>query len=224
MNKVLLSFDESNFSIQKEGIENCLPEIQKAVNEFNAFGYEPLTNDELQRLFTETNDLFFDKITKGQPLSIGGLDIDKTKALEIIKKPTGFESLIKSIADATKALQDAATDYKLQGLKIFSIRTIQSFVELNAENIVVVKSGVLDELKKLNELYAQTPVAIKLHELAVLVAEKCKDAEIANVLKSNPDGISKVIKSLFKQHSFGSADVIIDVDAIAKYNKPGYKY
>ena len=90
---------------------------------------------------------------------------------------------------------------------------------------MIVKSVVYESFKKQNEKYATSSIAIKLHELATIVAEKCKDTEIATVIRANGDGLSKIVRSILNDHSDGSyKDVSVDIPGILKYNQPGFKY
>lgn len=223
MTPVLLAFDESKFATQKEGAEILINEVQNIVDTFNAFGFEPLKNNELHTLFFNPNELLFDKVTKGQPISISGIEIDKVKAMEFIKKPEGYETFESKKSNVVKKVQDIGTDYHLKNAKTFSKDNIKNVFEIDVKGIVSIKQIIFDELKRSNELYATSPEAVKMYELAVMVCEKCKEPEISEAVRNNGDGLHKVIKGLFKEHVHGK-EPSIDITAILKYNQPGYKF
>lgn len=81
--------------------------VQDVVTIYNGLGYGDLINAELGSLFVNTEELIFDKITGGS-LSVSGTVIDKKKAIEIVQKPVGYNSLINAIklVEAKAALKD----------------------------------------------------------------------------------------------------------------------
>lgn len=223
--KKLLSFNQALYETQINQIECYIEDIQEVVNAYEKLGFGSLQKDELHLLFTQPANLVFDKITKGKPLSIGDTMIDKVKAIEIVKKPDGYESLLNAIQKAVSTLKNSDNNNRVLKLaKSFDVSQVSEFFELSIEGKVIVKNSIYDRLKEQNKNYATSERAIKLFELGQLLIEKCQDSILAELVKNDPDGLPHVLKSILNEKRDGQPAVSINIDQILKYNSPSYKF
>ena len=86
--------------------------LQRVIDLYNATGLPDLAGNELHSLFNDTDHFLFDKITNGEQahLTIGtGVDrghiaIDKTQAINMLVKPTGYNELVQCIKDTSEII------------------------------------------------------------------------------------------------------------------------
>jgi hypothetical protein len=85
-------------------------EVQKVVDLYKKTGLPALTNDELHRLFNDTENLVHDKLTgnkemhlqAGNDTSADRLPINRSKAMELLTKPTGYNELLAGVTACNK--------------------------------------------------------------------------------------------------------------------------
>lgn len=223
MQPVLVNFKQSNFNLQKEGLAILLNDFKSIVKAFNSFGYEPLKSNELQRLFNDIKGLVFDKVTKGQNISIGEIEIEKEKAIEFIKKPEGLNELINQVSTFIQSFSFCVNNYNLRGVSSFSIASIDEIFNIDSNNDVFLSTQLLEKFEYSNKQHVEQPIALKLFELAKMIKEKCSDEDLKQLIKYESDGIGKIVKHIFHDHTYGSTDIYINIDHILKYNQPSFK-
>ena len=104
-----------HFNTQNKSRWNdAFTEIQNVLDLYNATGLPALGNDELGGLFTNTTDVLYNKLAGGSAhlfTTEGSVEVDKEVALNIIKKPEGFDELQEAVenyvGNGTKHYGDA---------------------------------------------------------------------------------------------------------------------
>ncbi|SHG33133.1 hypothetical protein [Flavobacterium johnsoniae] len=97
MEKQLVSFDKSNYEQKERDIKAKAEILQSFVDDFHKLNIGDLEGDDLILLFTDTVNLFTNKLTKGEELKIAGIPTNVEKVFEIIQKPKGTDELVKKV-------------------------------------------------------------------------------------------------------------------------------
>lgn len=212
---VLINFDEHKYQSEKKGLESFIPQIQKAVNAFNSLGLESLKSHELEQLFIKTDELVFDKMTEQKPVIIEGKEVHKNKALELFKKPAGYENLVSTLQETVTIFGKAIENNKL---KRVTINQLYKIYELNKKGIVIFKTTKDDEIKEYYKKYAKTDRAKKLLELANVIIKECKDPVLTEAIKWNPNGIGNILNHIVSS-KYGNGELTLNVEGIMWYNQ-----
>lgn len=128
-------------------------EVQEAVNSYNRLGLEPLTNEEFAQLFNDTENLMFDKFTDGKPM-LAGMEVDRKKAMELIKKPDGYVQMIKEIADVLEIGKAGKSDG--QNRATISVAKIHGYFELHDGRNVAYAQKLDEKLNNIGKTFART--------------------------------------------------------------------
>lgn len=211
---ILIHFDESGYDNKKAEFETIATALQQAVTAYNTLGLADLATSDLSNLFLKTEELIFDKMTDGEPVSIAGLQVDKVKAMEILMKPSGYENLLATIESLKASLQNGPYNgIRIQLTKAF----IETNYELDEGNIVF-KSSANTALENTFKHYATTPLAKKMYVLAQAILEGIDDLGLNDGFKTIPDKYNP-FKHVFAQDY--NTNMAIDWKAINKYNETG---
>lgn len=107
---------------------------------YGVMNLSTLTGTEFIELVNHPGKVVFDKMTNGQPFEINGMQIDKTKAIELILKPAGYKEMIELI-EGFKQIPN------------WSYHLIEVDV-VNGE--VVLNQSVIDKETEASKVYAKT--------------------------------------------------------------------
>lgn len=93
MTPVLINTDSnySNNLTRQRSVH--LADLNEILSEYNSLSLEALTGIEFQNLIHNPKSVIFDKINDGTPILLGGVPISKTKALELVAMPQGFDAM-----------------------------------------------------------------------------------------------------------------------------------
>jgi hypothetical protein len=105
-NTVLICSDQkkkNNISQEVNTIKTILTDIKSA---YGALGLAPeLTVSDITAMFNNPLEALYDKLTYGKTIAFDGLEIEKSKAMEFIKKPAGFNEFISFIEEKKRNLE-----------------------------------------------------------------------------------------------------------------------
>jgi len=208
---ILLSFNELGYSRAKEAlITTGETAIQTVINEYLKLNIAPLETMELATLFKNPVELIFDKITGGQ-LSLGGIAVDKQKAIDIIQKPKGYSDFIALIGSTVKGLSE-----KLHQPGNFAITpdNIADYFELDV-NQVKVKESVYIEFKEAFKSYAKSDKAKQSFQFANDVIDAFKKSGLVFHNDNNSLGsfINELVNSQLGQ------PMTVNNETILKFNR-----
>jgi hypothetical protein len=216
MEQVLIAFDESSYHGQVASFEAAAELIQEVVEQYGTLNLPALTTQELYLLFLSPVDLVFDKMTAGQPLSIAGLEVHKEKAIELLKKPEGYEAFLVKVAEVSKKL--LAENYPPSNIQL-NARTLKTIFELNDNGTVVLKESLRESIERGNKKFANTDAAKSMFEFATSVMAKYKELEIDKLHPGKP--MEDIIRIVFDDYSSGPA---LKISGITYYNSnPHFK-
>lgn len=102
MEKILLWTNTPLFNDRMKERNKICDSLNLIAEAYNQLGLPPLLSNEIVSLVTNTDSLIFHKMTDGGNVSLGGLDLHPEKALELLKKPVGYEALIETINNHKK--------------------------------------------------------------------------------------------------------------------------
>lgn len=95
--KVKIYFDKEKFNNDIERLENEKIKYQNTINRIVNLGLDiDFTHTDLKKLYQYPRLFFVEKIVK-EPLSIGGVEIDKNKAFDLLQLPKELHQIINEI-------------------------------------------------------------------------------------------------------------------------------
>lgn len=213
MADVLIYFDESGYIRDKDTYNRIGSILQGIISNYNALGFGNLVDSELVQLFNNPIEFIFDKMTGGEQVSIAGVEVHKEKAIDILKKPIGYEALIAQLNEFKLkgvGVELSITPRRVTGSTIAGIYTI----DLNGD--IVLKASFDAQLKEQYKKYAKTERAKKMLEFAQSIIDKADELEITDLLKRNPNGPWHTIKHIV--NGGDGKDIALNVDGIMIYN------
>lgn len=213
MPDVLLSFDENKSVASKNAIQSIgVNVIQPIVNLYATLGIALLNADDLQPLFKDPEGFVFDKMTGGA-LIVGGVETDRTKAIELLKKPDGYDSFIQLIKEA---IADLKGRLLFPGNYPVTPDNIDEYFELS-ENTVVFKQSMKDKIEASCKRYATSDLAKNMLLFAQEIIEKHDDLELGDFTKNIGSGLKHVIGNIINW-KYGSSTLTVNTEAIERLN------
>lgn len=210
----LLYFDEAGYEAARDRIEKIgATSIQNIVDQYQTLGIADLQPEELSKLFKTPDDLVFDKITGGQ-LVIGGAVLNKSKAMEIIEKPQGYDAFIALIKTTMQDLKDNLLPPGNYPVNEYNVDT---YFELDNNLEVSVKSELDTKLQKSFKRYAKSVQAKKMLELAQAIIAKYDELGIKDIIASNSNSIGSIINEVVNRSTYGNT-VSLNYQGVLKYN------
>lgn len=221
---ILLFFDESGFNYKKQAIEEkFIPAVQSVVEAYNDLEFEewegstkrPLLPGELSRLFREPVDFIFDKMTRGEAVAIGGVKVNKAKAIDILERPAGYNNLLSTIERCISSLRHDVDNITV------TVPEVSDWFELADDNTVTLIKARLDEISEQYKRYAKEDRAKRMLAFANGVAQAAKEAGIESEIANDANGFGHVLKHLFSLPVYRQFPKL-DVDTINRYNSKAY--
>jgi hypothetical protein len=213
MPDILISFNEDRYDRAIAHIENIgNTVIQNVVDEYATLGINNLVPEDLSRLFGDTENLIFDKMTGGQVV-IQGMETERSKVIDLFKKPNGYDAFIVLVKSTVSDLKD-----KL----IFPLNypitpsNIDSYFELDGDLNIVFKDSMKEKIEESLKVYAKSNKAKALLAFAQDIIASYEENGIQLLNASNGDGVSGLLKEILN-NPFGQG-VSLNVDGIVKYN------
>lgn len=174
---------------------------------YNALNIGEITANEFKSLVQNPASFIFDKMTNGQDIVIGGLKVNKAKAIEILEKPNGYE-----------AMKDLITSYQNT---VPSWNHYLSSIDIDAENEeVIIAQTVLDAELEASKVYAKTNNEQKVFQFVQDVI----DLATAAFGGKNPDLaelISSTITTREEPHGSRNNQYLVNYKAISAFNNSG---
>ncbi len=186
---VLIYFDQEGYNMKKSQLGIVAGYLQQAVTAYNTLGLSALNQADFIRLFNQPIDLIFDKMTGGNPVLIGGLPVDKSKAIEILAKPIGYDNLITTINNVIAQMKDAQNTYP---------SIIQYAFQLDVSGNVVILATYDLSLQEQYKRYATSDTAIGLNTLALSIVDQINTFNLMDKAKNNPNGFGRFIADLYE--------------------------
>ena len=176
-------------------------------------GIADLLPEDLKYLFQKPVDLIFDKMTGGQ-LYIGGVQVNKEKAIEILVKPVGYDTFLALHADTIKQLKGEL----LYPHKSYPVtpNNIDDYFELDEVLTVSLKQSMKDKIKTSHEYYAKSDQAKKMLAFAQAVIAAYDAQGIKDFTKSNGAGITGIVEEIIN-NPFGQG-LSLNINGVLRYN------
>ncbi len=157
MTKVLIATNMAKYNENISRNSILLPVIGNVLVAYNAMDIGKLTGAEFKAMVLSPEETVFDKMTGGEPVSIMGFAVDKTKAIEMIVKPNGYSDFIVA-RNTLKSKQSwehylNLTDVSDDGLQI------------------VLSQSVLDTELEASKIYAEGANEILIYNFAKNILE-----------------------------------------------------
>jgi hypothetical protein len=159
-----IHFDEFKYKIWVEGFEFFIPTLEEIVSDYAALNLTLLQPGELSALFFTPKEFIFDKMTEGEPIIIGKNEIDKAKAMDILKKPKGYERLLGIIDLARQKFAKAFEKIRFE--RVTSIQQLLNYFECNDAMNVTIKESTIQQVKEKCTIYAETELTQSVLEFA----------------------------------------------------------
>ncbi len=204
---VLIGFNETEYLYSKQNIGRACSVVQSVVNQYNSLKLKPIENGELSNLFLNPVDFVFDRMTNGQPVSIVGLEVHAHKAMEILKKPIGYDDLLVMISEAKGNTQ------QILGVSVHQFD--ETFV-IDGEGNILVSPEKEEKIKALYRRFATSKTAKNAYTLASTILEQVDDLGLSDIANTHKEGFGGFLKELFDMQ--GGKKVIINTRSILEYN------
>lgn len=215
MPDVLLSFNEAKSTAAKNAIQSIGQNvIQPIVDLYQTLGVPVLNTDDLKPMFKDPEGFIFDKVTGGGTLHINGQAVDRMKAIELLKKPAGYDSFILLL---NSSIED------LKGRLLFPDNypvtpdNIDLYFELAEDNTVVFKQSMQDKIDASYKRYAKSDLAKNMVEFAQAIIDKHDELDLGSVTKNVGGGLKHIIGKLINWE-YGSATLSVNNESIEKLN------
>ncbi len=149
MKKCCIHTDQQGFETACKKYENTLQVLQDIVDAYNAMNLGKLTTLEMDALFNDPKGFVFDKLTEGKEISIGGLTINRSKALDIMNPPDGFEAFMSALNIAEKQLP----------AQQISFNNPQQSYQISEDGEVEINDSLKEQIMNRFKSYLHTPRA-----------------------------------------------------------------
>ena len=167
----LIFTDTVAYQRKKADYANALSTVQAVVNAFNAMpGIANLATSEMNQAFNDPDGLIFDKLTSGTPVVIGGITLDKSKAMSIMVQPAGYSAFIAAIAIA----KEVFPNYRI------GFNNPQSYFEIDGSNAVQISAALDAQLLEGAKYYTRCVRAEKEKAFADAVISALTNNDIAS--------------------------------------------
>lgn len=212
MKAVLLHFNERKFNEHLSTFEPALNALNLIYNgAFEVLHVTELSQKEFINLVNAPLETLFDILTQGKPVQIAGMELDKVKALELIKKPNGFDEFKSLIIDFRSTPHHAHV-----------------FNNIKIENSqVVLTDEFLKQEKRAFEIWASTDDSINAYKFASGIIELAN-----NIFGEDKIDINRLVSNFIESKSYNpsfgtvnptNAKIInrLNHNTISKYGQPG---
>jgi hypothetical protein len=180
MKPVLLFFDEQMFEERIAKIEPVLVPLNQILSAYNTMKFAPLTDSEFRHLIINPESVVFDKMNKEQPLTIGGFQVDKTKAMDILIKPDGYNEMINEIHLFKKS--DQHWQHHLHKVDII-------------DGVVAISEDVVSKEKEASKIYAENEAQLKAFNFAKSIVDLAKNLWGDGYFKHMGMAVDKLIET-----------------------------
>lgn len=209
--ETLIYFDKSSYERTITSYKLNIPLLQSVIDAYNSMQLPALNNDDFQRLFTETNDLIFDKMTAGETLHIAGLKLHKDKAFEILHKPDGYEAFANELENALKIIKQGNGN----ALSVLP-QYIKNYYELDELGNVAVKASFIKQIEKQYKRYVTSDAANSVFQFANFVIDKCNELGLTAYAKHDPNGFGSFIEKIIEGGA--GKELQIKAKGVLEYN------
>lgn len=219
MQPVLIHIDSEKQQTIINRLEALLPFYNNALKEYSKLNIDALSPDELPRLFNDTDILIFDKQLADKPMSLGGLSLNKEKAMELVEKPEGFIHLKTAVAvvyERTKEFNESS-DYRIGSLALDKL-------QLNSKGEFEISFATLTDVKERCSYYASSERSQKLLSLVNAILKETEDPVLQKMILIDGDGLLGLIKKSFPDYnsSHKLEQLKVSGTKLVKFNNENY--
>lgn len=185
--KILIEKNEGAINGEVNQLQAKKAYFQNYVNKVIALGISVEEND-LKPLFDNPKAFITDKLTAGESMNVGGLQLNKEKLFDLIEKPAGTNELIQEI---TKDLLDKSTrEFHIWNVECFKI--IENLVVVTPEHLdhINTRFSLFIESENQKQAYEKLQAITKLiNEINQLGGKKISlDTELEDLIKKSDAG------------------------------------
>ena len=156
---ILMKLDKRKVSELSNQYSLLIPELNQVLNAYNEMKIGELDTETLKDIINSPEEIVFVKITKGEPLTIMGIAVDKIKAMDIIVKPNGYHAFIESI----KVLKSKPNWQYYLGM-----------IEID-DNVLKLSKRTIESIESLSSTYAETETEKLIYNFANNFLSLAKD-------------------------------------------------
>lgn len=177
MEKIFIQFDEAEYNNRLSRYKLYVTKLQVVLDAYNAMKLPALNTGEFRALLRNFETTIFDKMNNGESFSLAGMELDKAKAMELLTKPEGYNTLETLIKDYQQVVN---WDHYINSIII-------------KDGIVKVCDSVCKTEKEATTLYAQTDDQIKALKFAKKIMELVKEYWEDGRFQNLGDTVNKLI-------------------------------
>jgi len=200
MEKVFLYLNQGKFNNEMKPYHLHVTELSDILEAYKALGLPDMDDQEFRSLIFNPKELIFDKITGNKNLELNGHLIDKSKSIDMVARPDGYDQMEALILG-------------------FKQRINWSFYLNNSlliDGEICVSPSVEEKIKENCSYYAKTEKQLRAYKFAKFVLDKSE--ELYGVGKMT--NIGGVISELLPQGSHISPDKKVNIcyDALPSFD------
>lgn len=185
--KILIEKNEGAINGEMHQLQAKQEYFQNYVNKIIALGISVEEND-LELMFENPKAYITDKITAGESMNVGGLQLNKEKLFDLIEKPAGTNELIQ---DITKDLSDKSTrEFHIWSVKCFRISANSVSVNPAHLELINIRHSLFIKSENQKQAYEKLQGITKLiNEINQLEGKKISmDTELDDLMKKSDAG------------------------------------
>lgn len=180
--KILLSKNELKINGEVSQLQSVKIYFQDHLNKVIALGITP-SKDDLNLLFVNPKEYIADRLTRGEQMKVGGLNLNKERLFDLIDKPNGTNDLIDSI-------QKDITHRKTREFYIWKVKNFSV-----DKNRVIINPEYLESITQRHSLFIETETQKKGFEKVQQIVKLINEINQIGSAKLRLDtNLSKLLK------------------------------
>lgn len=195
--KILLAKNQAGIDSQVNQLNYVKDYFQECITQLEAIGITIGEND-LEVLFSNPKAYITDKLTDGKDFRLGGLNINKEKAFDLIEKPAGTNELIEKIEiDKQKEDTNLHIIWKANHFKV--VNNVVSVADSILQRYEAMFSLYIESQEQQNGLNKITELVNLINEINLTAKQKIGlTTELSDIMKYNGNSF-EVINNCVKR-------------------------
>lgn len=176
--------------------------VQAVLTLYTATGLPALNNAEFPKLFNDTDNLLFDKMTGGAggSLTFGtgegavSLPVDRAQAMALLTKPTGYNALITGIQTLREAVMKGWTDGRIAAR--FNIVKIEQYFKIDGGGLLQFSDKHAALIAEHGKVYIRTAPAKAMHSFTEQVVALYYEMELHTYSRTSTSDPINVLQAV----------------------------
>ncbi len=167
--------------------------MQKVIDLYNTTGLPPLAGDDLHGLFNDTEKFLYDKLTgnkqmhlkAGNEAEANHLPINRSKAMEMLTKPTGYNELLAGIDLCSKKCLGGFAPNTPSHVR-FGVNDVKTLLVIDDKGALQFSDDVQKDIDRAGNVYANTDKGQAIYTFLQKVADAFKELSLEQYICNVP--------------------------------------